>query len=84
MGFLSMFFAILLLSNAIFILENPKEFIGQVQLPVQLKDVDITKTIRGTAIFMMLLGGSIIINILLNFRLLRWYILYTTKKDSDK
>lgn len=85
MGFMTMFLGIMMLSNAYYILQNPKDFISQIPpMPPQFKGVDIAKILNATAILMLVLGASLIANVILNFRLLRWYMLQNSKPDADQ
>jgi len=73
MGYMALFFTIMLFSNAVYMLQNTKELLKQVQFPKEMKNVDITGVIHGTSIFMLLFSISVIVNVVLNLRLLSWY-----------
>jgi hypothetical protein len=74
-GFVALFFGVLYIGYAITILQNIKEMMQlmQPQLPTDYKNIDISGYLRFTAGFLLLSGLSIAINVILNFRLLRWY-----------
>ncbi|HXB43994.1 MAG TPA: hypothetical protein VNV85_08050 [Puia sp.] len=75
MGYMALFFAIMLFSNAVYLLQNTQQVLKQVQFPKEMKNVDITGVIRGTSIFLVLFSISVIVNVVLNLRLLRFYAL---------
>jgi hypothetical protein len=75
MGYMALFFTIMLFSNAVYILQNTQELLKQVQFPKEMKKADLTGVIHGTSIFMLLFSISVILNVVLNLRLLRWYML---------
>jgi hypothetical protein len=75
MGYMALFFAIMLFSNAVYLLQNTKEVLKQVQFPKEVKNVDITGVIHGTSLLMVLFSISVIVNVVLNLRLLRFYVL---------
>ncbi len=81
MGYMSLFFTIMLFSNAVYMLQNTKELLKQVQFPKEMKNVDITGIVHGTSIFMLLFSLSVIINVVLNLRLLRWYLIASRKEN---
>jgi hypothetical protein len=81
MGYMALFFTIMLFSNAVYMLQNTKELLKQVQFPKEMKNVDITGVIHGTSIFMLLFSISVIVNVDLNLRLLSWHII-TSRKEN--
>lgn len=86
MGYMALFFGIMAFSNGIFTLQDTKELIAQMQVPDQYKNINFTAIIRGSAIFFMIFGLGIILNVILNIRLLKWYLmrLYEQQKKNDK
>jgi len=81
MGYMALFFAIMLFSNAVYMLQNTQELLKQVQFPKEMKNVDLTGVIHGTSIFMLLFSISVILNVVLSLRLLRSYIVASQKEN---
>lgn len=73
-GFMALFFAILNIGNAVVIIQNAAEVIKQVELPFNPEGIDLVAAVRGAGIFSLLFSISIAINVLLNIRILRWYM----------
>lgn len=73
-GFMALFFAILNIGNAVVIIQNAAEVIKQIQLPFKPEGVDLVSMIRGVGIFSLLFSIGIAVNVLLNIRLLKWYM----------
>ncbi|MCO5240970.1 MAG: hypothetical protein M9904_13050 [Chitinophagaceae bacterium] len=73
-GFMALFFAILNIGNAVVIIQNAAEVIKQVELPFKPEGIDLVAAVRGAGIFSLLFSISIAINVLLNIRILRWYM----------
>ena len=74
MGYMALFFAVLLFSNAFLMLNDTEELLKQVQLPPKMKMSDFTSIIRGTGIFILLFSLSVFINVIFNFRLMKIYM----------
>lgn len=72
-GYVVLFLAVLYGGSGMAMLQNTKEILSQVPMPPEYKNLDLTGSIRGAAVFLMLFSLSILVNVLLNFRLLRWY-----------
>jgi hypothetical protein len=81
MGYFSMFLAILWFSAFTSVLQHPQDFIKQVQMPKEMANFDLASTIRGMSIFMIIFSLSILVNVILNLRMLRWYKDNTQKPD---
>ncbi|HRO46385.1 hypothetical protein [Agriterribacter sp.] len=73
-GFMALFFAMLNIGNAVVIIQNAEEVIKQVELPFKPEGIDLVAAIRGVGIFSLLFSIGIAVNVLLNIRLLRWYM----------
>lgn len=73
-GFMALFFAMLNIGNAVVIIQNASEVLKQVELPFKPEGIDLVATIRGVGIFSLLFSIGIAVNVLLNIRLLRWYM----------
>ena len=82
MGYMSLFFAIMLFANAIFLLQNTRELVKQVKIPPQVKPSDFINIVHGTAIFILVFSLSVIINVSLNLRLLKWYTVSRANKSN--
>ena len=74
-GYIVLFLAILYGGSGLAMFQHTQEIMKQMQLqmPPEYKNVDLTGSLRGASVFLMLFSLSILINVLLNFRLLRWY-----------
>ena len=81
-GFIALFFGVLYIGDGIGLLQNTGEVVKlmQPQIPPELKNVNFVSLLRGVAIFSLITGICISVNVFLNFRLLRWYYLV---KQSD-
>jgi hypothetical protein len=81
-GFIALFLGILYVVDGIGLLQNTQDIVKLTapQLPPEFKNVNLTKLFQGFAVFSLLAGLSISVNVFLNFRLLRWYYLV---KQSD-
>ncbi len=84
MGYMALFFGIMLFSNAIYMMQNTTELISQAQFPKEMKNVDIKKVIQGTGVFMLLFSISIIANVVLNLRFLKWYMVSLSENEKTK
>jgi hypothetical protein len=85
MGYIALFLAFMYGSSAFYMLQHNKEFIEQVQMPAEYKNLDLSGTFKKTGIFILIFSLSVLINVILNFRLYRLYQIFFTQKDvSDK
>lgn len=75
MGYMSLFFSIILFSQSVFMLQNAQELLKQAQFPPQMKNVDVKSFVHGTGIFMLFFSVSVIVNVGLNLRLMKWYVI---------
>lgn len=73
-GFMALFFAMLNIGNAVVIIQNAAEVIKQIELPFKPEGIDLVSALRGVGIFSLLFSIGIAVNVLLNIRLLRWYM----------
>lgn len=84
MGFVALFFGVLYIGDGIGLLQNTPDIAKMVeaQLPPQSRDLhlDLVKILRGGAIFCLVTGICIAVNVFLGFRLLRWYLFL---RDND-
>jgi len=83
MGFMGLFFAIMGIGNAFLILQHTKETAKMISLPVQAGNLDVSAVIRAAEIFTLLICLSIVANITLSFRMLKWYLLEDRSKDDS-
>src|SRR5262249_51515427 len=79
-GFVAMFFGILTVSDAVTALVHPAQLTESFQQIYSNSNVKDTPAIspamaRNVSIVLLLLGLSVVVNVQLNFRLLRWYYL---------
>jgi len=83
LGYISLFFAFLYGASGIAILQNSKELLKQVEIPAELKSVNIERIFRVSAIFALIYSIAIIVNVIINFRLLRWFY-FLQQPDREK
>ena len=81
MGYFSLFLAILWFSAFTSVLQHPQDFIKQVQMPKEMANFDLAGTIRGMSIFMIVFSLSILVNVIINLRMLKWYMLNLENKE---
>jgi hypothetical protein len=79
-GFAAMFFGILITSQAVTALVHPVAFLESMRQAYAQSNLKNAPTIsaalaRNITIVMLLLGLAVVVNVQLNFRLLRWYYL---------
>lgn len=72
-GYVVLFLAVLYGGSGLAMFQNTKEIMKQMPMPPEYKNIDLTGSLRGAAVFLMIFSLSILVNVLLNFRLLRWY-----------
>jgi hypothetical protein len=84
MGYIALFLAFMYGSSAFYMLKNSKEFIDQVQLPAEYKNFDLSGTFKKTGIFMLIFSISVLVNVILNFRLYRWYQMIYAHEEQKK
>lgn len=83
MGFVVIFFGITMLANGAAALQNTKEILkAEQELMPQMKNLT-ENTVRAGGILGMLLGISLLVNAILNTRLLRWYYLNREPENKD-
>jgi hypothetical protein len=82
MGFVALFCSLMIAGNAFFILQHTNEFVQQVKLPPEAKNLNIPRLLRGTALFTLVFAMSILVNVVLNMRLLRWYLSFTYREKE--
>jgi hypothetical protein len=75
MGYMSLFFAIMSFSNGIYMFQETKKLVDQIQVPEQMKNFNMIAFVHGIAAFMLVFSLSIIMNVILNIRLLKWYMM---------
>jgi len=75
MGYMSLFFSTILFSQSVFMLQNVQEIIKQAQFPPQMKKIDIKSLVTAIGIFMVIFSMSVIVNVGLNLRLLKGYLI---------
>ena len=86
MGFIALFFAMMSFANAIVFIQQAPELAKQVSLPPQVKNLNVVPLLRASGIVTLIISLSIFTNVILNFRLLKWYIISSqeeNKKGND-
>ncbi len=83
-GFVALFFGLATVANAYFILADPKTTLDSMKASMAdtkgITPDELMAVLKVVAVFIMLMGLSVVINVILNMRLLRWYYLV---KQSD-
>lgn len=76
-GAIALFFGILYIGDGVGLLQNTREAVQLLQpkLPPQAKGLNLITLFRASGVFSLVCGISIALNVILNFRLLRWYFL---------
>ncbi|MBN9386133.1 MAG: hypothetical protein J0H74_35575 [Chitinophagaceae bacterium] len=83
MGFVVLFFGVMIIANSIAILQHTKEWLQMEQsMMPESKQQFNEKTVRLSGVLALLLGLSLTVNVILNFRLLRWYIMSKGNQDN--
>lgn len=81
-GYAALFFAFIVMVNSITALQHIDQLVKQLSLPPDVPKVNLTGMLRGVSIFLIVYSLSIILNVFLNLRLLRWYQLQTSGTDQ--
>lgn len=84
MGYIALFLAFMYGSSAFYMLQHSQEFIKQVELPAEYKNLNLSGTFKKTGIFMLIFSISVLVNVILNFRLYRLYQIFYMQKDQTK
>jgi hypothetical protein len=83
-GFVALFFGICTVANSFVIISDPKTALKPMEASIAetkgLSESEMASVLRVVAGFVMVMGIAVILNVLLNLRLLRWYYLV---KQSD-
>ena len=80
-GFIAMMAGIIFISSSVWSLQNTAEIVKQVKMPELPKEFKIENFFKFFAVIFILISVSIILNVLLNFSLLRWF-LYSKKEEK--
>ncbi|MFT3749874.1 MAG: hypothetical protein QM768_16240 [Agriterribacter sp.] len=72
-GFIALFFAIMNIMSAVMIIQNAPEAAKQITLPFKPEGFDVVSAIKFTGIFSLLFSIGVAVNVMLSFRLLKWY-----------
>ena len=80
MGYMALFFSIMMFSQSVYMLQNTQDLLKQVQFPKEMKNVDVKGLVRGVGFFILIFSFSVILNVIMNFRFLRWYVI---SRDND-
>ena len=76
-GYAALFFAFINIVYAINILGHTQDFVQQVKLPPEAANLNVAKLLKFVTAFSLLFSMSIVFNVIINFRLLKWYIIET-------
>lgn len=75
MGYMALFFAMMSFMSTVFTLQHIEEILKQAQLPKEIRQVDMRRFILASSIISLFFSLSVILNVILNLRLLKWYTL---------
>jgi hypothetical protein len=81
-GFVSLFISTLFIVFGIALIKSAHEVIAMLQANAQFKDLN-EKQLRLSGIQALILGLSVTVNVLINLRLLRWYLLSRNNTDQQ-
>lgn len=83
-GFVALFFGVCTMANAYLLITDPKTAVESMQPAMAntkgIAPAQMASVVKTVAVFVMLMGLTVIVNVILNIRLLRWYYLV---KQSD-
>jgi len=83
-GFVALFFGILMVANCFAIVSDPRAAFKRMEAGIAetkgLSESEMVTMLRASAGFVMVMGIAVVVNVILNMRLLRWYYLV---KQSD-
>jgi hypothetical protein len=78
-GFVALFFGICTIANAFMIITDPKTTLKSMEAGIAetkgVGEAELTAVLQTVSGFIMLMGLSVVVNVILNMRLLRWYYL---------
>jgi hypothetical protein len=72
-GYLVLLIGFLMIVNCISALQNSREILSSFKMPPEAKNFNIEKIFKGFAIFIGIFGITMVLNVLMNLRLLRAY-----------
>jgi hypothetical protein len=82
-GYIALLFAIMIIGNAIVILQNPATIVQNIKFPAEPKNLNIEGLLKSVGIFILFFGLSIMVNVVLSWRLLKWYLLANGNERND-
>jgi hypothetical protein len=82
MGYIALFFAVMSFTNGIYMLQQTKDLLSQMQVPDQLKKINFTAIIRAFGVFFMIFSLGITLNVILNIRFLKGYLMMQLQKQK--
>ena len=91
-GFVALFFGICTVINAFVLIQDPKAAVDSMKSAMvdtkAVSPAEMVSWLRGTAIVVVVMGMAVIVNVILNIRLLRWYYLVkrsdVSQQSSDR
>lgn len=73
-GFFALMLGVGFVFQGVYAIGNTREMMDLVEMPEEMKKVvDKEKLFRGISYFVLFMGLSIVVNVLLNISMLRWY-----------
>jgi len=82
MGYIALFFAVMSFTSGMYTLQETKELIAQMQVPDQLKYINFAAIVKVFGIFFMVFSLAIALNVILNIRLLKGYLMLQFEKKN--
>jgi hypothetical protein len=73
MGYISLFIGLIWFVSSIMVLKNPGDFMKEMVLPPKVTAAEYLHFMEAVVSFLFVFSLSIIINVILNFRMLKWY-----------
>lgn len=86
LGYISLFVGVLYGGFAMLMFQNTGDMLKQYKEVTKLKDVDpamMAGPLKGFSVFLILFSLSIVFNVFLNLRLLRYYSLWQSQRGKD-
>jgi hypothetical protein len=74
-GFLALFCSLSLVASGTFLLQNLKDIALQ-PMPFDTKNLDLKAILPVVGVFILVFGITIALNVIINFRLLKWYFAF--------
>jgi hypothetical protein len=82
-GFMSIFCSFVFVATGTFILQNLAQVAKDLTLPFNSKNIDVKSFLPGIGIFILIFGVTIAVNVIVNLRLLKWYLAFKNQGGNQ-